>query len=148
MNYILIPMQPTDAQPTSIEPMVEKDWPAVRAIYIEGINTGNATFEKSPPEWAAWDAGHLRACRLVARSADGVFGWAALSPVSSRCVFTGVAEVSVYVAGQARGQGVGKNFCVSSLKIPNAKVSGLYRLEFFQKILPAWNCTNITDFAL
>ena len=101
-------MQPKDTQLISIGPMVEQDWPEVREIYVQGINTGNATFEKSPPEWAAWDAGHLRACRLVARSADGVFGWAALSPVSSRCVFTGVAEVSVYVAGQARGQGVGK----------------------------------------
>ena len=58
-------MQPTGAQPISIEQMVERDWPAVRAIYEEGINTGNATFEKSPPEWASWDAGHLRVCRLV-----------------------------------------------------------------------------------
>ena len=101
-------MQPKDTQLISIGPMVEQDWPEVREIYVQGINTGNATFETSPPEWEAWDAGHLRACRLVARSADGVLGWAALSPVSSRCVFTGVAEVSVYVAGQARGQGVGK----------------------------------------
>ena len=101
-------MQPKDRQRISIGPMAEQDWPEVRKIYVQGINTGNATFEKSPPEWEAWDAGHLRACRLVARSADGVVGWAALSPVSSRCVFTGVAEVSVYVAGQARGQGVGK----------------------------------------
>ena len=101
-------MHPKDTQRISIGPMVEQDWAEVREIYVQGINTGNATFEKSSPEWAAWDAGHLRACRLVARSADGVLGWAALSPVSSRCVFTGVAEVSVYVAGQARGQGVGK----------------------------------------
>jgi L-amino acid N-acyltransferase YncA len=127
MNYILIPMQPTDAQPTSIEPMVEKDWPTVRAIYIEGINTGDATFEKSPPEWASWDAGHLRACRLVARSGDGVLGWAALSPVSSRCVYAGVAEVSVYVARQSRGQGVGTKLLASLVEA--SEHEGIWTLQ-------------------
>jgi L-amino acid N-acyltransferase YncA len=113
MNYIFIPMPPIGAQLISIELMVEQDWPIVRAIYVEGINTGNATFEKSPPEWASWDAGHLRACRFVARSGGNVLGWAALSPVSSRCVYAGVAEVSVYVAGRARGQGIGTKLLAS-----------------------------------
>jgi L-amino acid N-acyltransferase YncA len=113
MNYILIAMQPTGVQPISIEPMVEQDWPTVREIYVEGINTGNATFEKSPPEWASWDTGHLRVCRLVARSREGTLRWAALSPVSSRCVYAGVAEVSVYVARQARGQGIGRKLLAS-----------------------------------
>jgi L-amino acid N-acyltransferase YncA len=107
MNYIFTPMQSSDPQLITIEPMVEQDWPAVLAIYWEGINTGNATFEKSPPVWAAWDAVHLRSCRLVARSGERVLGWAALSPVSSRCAYAGVAEVSVYVARHAQGQGVG-----------------------------------------
>jgi L-amino acid N-acyltransferase YncA len=87
--------------------MSAADWPAVRAIYEQGIATGNATFEKSAPEWDRWDAAHLPHCRLLAHSAGEVLAWAALSPVSSRCVYAGVAEVSIYVAACARGQGVG-----------------------------------------
>jgi len=87
--------------------MATDDWAAVRAIYLEGIATGNATFEKSAPEWAVWDAAHLKACRFVARASGDVLGWAALSPVSGRCVYSGVAEVSVYVAERARGRGLG-----------------------------------------
>lgn len=83
-------------------------WPAVRAIYAEGIATGNATFETEVPAWAAWDAAHLPHCRLVAREGERVLGWAALSPVSGRCVYAGVAEVSVYAAADSRGRGVGK----------------------------------------
>jgi len=90
-----------------IEPLTPEDWDAVRSIYQEGIATGNATFAESAPEWDQWDAGHLKTCRVVARSGGQVVGWAALSPVSSRCVYAGVAEVSVYVAERARGQGVG-----------------------------------------
>jgi L-amino acid N-acyltransferase YncA len=84
----------------------------VRAIYLDGVASGNATFEQTAPEWEKWDAGHLPGARIVARY-DGdvvggeVLGWAALSPVSSRCVYAGVAEVSVYVAERARGRGVG-----------------------------------------
>lgn len=91
-----------------IEEMGAEDWPEVRGIYLEGIATGNATFETTAPEWAAWDSGHINSCRFVARAGSGVLGWAALTPVSSRCVYTGVAEVSVYVAERARGRGVGK----------------------------------------
>ncbi|HIQ05475.1 MAG TPA: N-acetyltransferase family protein [Anaerolineae bacterium] len=92
----------------TIEKMKIEDWDAVQAIYREGITTGHATFETEAPEWEAWDRSHLHGCRLVARAGDQVIGWAALSPVSSRCVYTGVAEVSVYVVAAARGQGVGK----------------------------------------
>jgi len=95
------------SQDISIEAMSEKDWPAVSTIYGEGIATGNATFEKSIPEWQKWDSGHLRTCRLVARAGNDVLGWAALTPVSGRCIYAGVAEVSVYVAERARGQKVG-----------------------------------------
>ncbi len=84
------------------------DWTAIRSIYLEGIATGDATFEADAPTWEEWDKAHLRTCRLLATRADEVIGWAALSPVSSRCVYEGVVEVSVYVAGRARGQGVGK----------------------------------------
>ncbi len=87
--------------------MTPQDWDAVRAIYLEGIRTGNATFEKSAPDWQAWDAGHLKSCRFVARHNSEILGWAALSPVSGRCVYSGVAEVSVYVAERARGRKIG-----------------------------------------
>lgn len=90
------------------EPLREGDWPEVRRIYAEGIATGNATFETDAPEWEAWDRGHRQDCRLVARDAGGLLGWAALSPISGRCVYGGVAEVSVYVAAAARGRGVGR----------------------------------------
>lgn len=92
-----------------VEELSERDWPQVRAIYLEGIETGRATFETGVPEWDAWNAGHLAHSRLVARSssAEGLIGWAALSPVSARRVYQGVAEVSVYVARAARGRGVG-----------------------------------------
>jgi L-amino acid N-acyltransferase YncA len=93
-----------------IDVMRDEDWEQVRAIYLEGIATGQATFETDAPSWEHWDAAHLRECRLVARSGDGhaVVGWAALSPVSDRCVYAGVAEVSVYVGEKGRGQGTGR----------------------------------------
>jgi L-amino acid N-acyltransferase YncA len=88
--------------------MKPKDWDAVRAIYLEGIAGGNATFETGAPTWEDWDASHLQQCRLVARGIGRILGWLALSPVSRRAVYRGVAELSVYVAGYARGQGVGR----------------------------------------
>jgi L-amino acid N-acyltransferase YncA len=91
----------------TIEPVTAAHWDAVRAIYLEGIATGDATFEQSAPEWEKWDQGHLKSCRSVALTDGVVTGWAALSPVSGRCVYAGVAEVSVYVAAKARGQKVG-----------------------------------------
>ena len=85
------------------------DWEQVRAIYLEGIATGVATFETQAPAWEKWDAGHLQKMRLVARVAgEEILGWAALSPVSDRCVYGGVAEVSVYVGERGRGRGVGR----------------------------------------
>jgi phosphinothricin acetyltransferase len=79
----------------------------VRAIYEDGIASGDATFETEAPEWDAWDAAHSGP-RIVAERDGAVVGWAALSPVSGRCVYRGVAEVSVYVAEAARGAGVGR----------------------------------------
>jgi L-amino acid N-acyltransferase YncA len=87
--------------------MRPEDWGAVRAIYLEGIATGNSTFEQSAPDWQTWDQGHLESCRLVARSESEVLGWTALSPVSRRQVYAGVAEFSIYVAERARGRGIG-----------------------------------------
>jgi len=91
-----------------IRAMRSDDWLAVRDIYSEGIATRNATFETGTPEWMKWDSAHLPDCRLVARDSRRILGWAALSPVSSRRVYSGVAEVSVYVAAEARGRRVGK----------------------------------------
>jgi|SRR5215472_2274653 len=90
--------------------MDPKDWLEVRRIYAEGIATQNATFETELPTWAKWDGGHRPDCRFVATEAGigrKMLGWAALSPVSTRNVYRGVAEVSVYVAADARGRGVG-----------------------------------------
>ncbi len=91
-----------------IDAMQPGDWPAVEAIYREGIATGLATFETETPSWERWDAAHRPDCRLVVRAGERVLGWAALSPVSDRCVYAGVAENSIYIAAAARGQGIGK----------------------------------------
>ena len=90
-----------------ILPMAEEHWPAVREIFTQGIATGNATFETVVPAWQEWDSRHLSSCRLVAVRGENMLGWAALSPVSTRQVYRGVAEVSVYIAEGARGQGIG-----------------------------------------
>ncbi len=93
----------------AVVPLAARHWPAVRRIYLDGIATGNATFETDAPTWEGWDAGHLPSQRLVALNDVGdVIGWAALSPVSDRCVYRGVAEESVYVSEAARGKGVGR----------------------------------------
>ncbi len=95
-------------QTCEIVPMKERHWESVREIYRQGIATGNATFESSVPDWKEWDERHLAACRLIARCDNKVLGWAALSRVSSRQVYRGVTEVSIYIAQQARGRGIGR----------------------------------------
>ncbi len=91
----------------AIEAMLPADWPAVRSIYAEGIAAGNATFETETPDWEQWNRAHVESCRLVARSAGELLGWAVLTRVSARPAYAGVAEVSVYVAERARGTGIG-----------------------------------------
>lgn len=91
-----------------IEPLRPEHWPGVARIYAEGIATRNATFETELPTWEAWDRAHLAEHRFVAVDAAGVQGWAALVPVSERCVYAGVVENSVYVAGSAQRRGVGR----------------------------------------
>src|SRR5581483_900424 len=110
-----------------IEKMVEGDWAAVREIYREGIATGNATFETELPDWEKWNRGHLACCRLVARNGAQVFGWAALSAVSTRKVYAGVAEVSVCVASSARGAGVGKALLQSLIR--ESERQGIWTLQ-------------------
>lgn len=107
--------------------LMPDDWPQVAAIYAAGIAGGNATFETSIPAWDTWNAGHLSQPRLVAVEDDAVIGWAALSPVSGRCVYAGVAEVSVYVAETARGQGVGT--ALLEALIAGSEQEGIWTLQ-------------------
>jgi L-amino acid N-acyltransferase YncA len=90
-----------------IEPLRTEHWPDVARIYAEGIATRNATFETEVPSWDAWDSAHLAEHRLVATEGEAVLGWAALVPVSERCVYGGVVENSVYVAASAQGRRLG-----------------------------------------
>lgn len=116
---------PTDVK---LRGMTADDWPAVREIYAGGIATGDATFATEVPGWEEWDASHLAVCRLVAEDADGqVMGWAALSPVSERCVYGGVAEVSVYVRGSARGRGVGRTLLTALVE--SSEAAGMWTLQ-------------------
>ena len=107
--------------------MLDPDWDAVRAIYAEGIATGHATFETEPPAWERWNAKHLPTGRLVALGDDRVLGWAALSPVSDRCVYAGVAEVSVYVAEPARGLGIGR--ALLDALVTASEAAGIWTLQ-------------------
>jgi phosphinothricin acetyltransferase len=91
-----------------LQKMKPDDWQAVKEIYEEGIATGDATFQKSAPSWPEWNNDHLDHSRIVVKEGDVILGWAALTKVSGRCVYAGVAEVSVYVADKARGKGIGK----------------------------------------
>jgi L-amino acid N-acyltransferase YncA len=112
-----------------IEAMRAEDWPAVRAIYEAGIATGDATFETKAPAWEAWDRDHLPKPRLVARAGTGapVVGWAAVVPVSGRCVYGGVADLSVYVAPEAHGRGVGRALLTALVR--ESEAAGLWTLQ-------------------
>jgi L-amino acid N-acyltransferase YncA len=110
-----------------IEPMRPDDWECVRAIYLQGIATGDATFARTAPDWNDWNEAHLPFCRLVARSGEGIIGWAALSPYSRRAVYAGVAEVSIYVAESVRGQGVGA--ALMSALVAEAERNGIWTLQ-------------------
>jgi L-amino acid N-acyltransferase YncA len=103
------------------------DWPEVARIYEEGMLTGNATFETSVPSWEAWDAGHLVDHRLVVTLDDDVVGWAALSAVSDRCCYGGVAEHSIYVAERVRGLGFGRQLLAAL--IASSEAGGIWTLQ-------------------
>ena len=111
----------------SVRPMVASDAEDVLAIYRAGIETGNATFETTVPAWPVWDAAHLAGHRFVAVDAGRVLGWAALSPVSDRCVYAGVAENSVYVHPEARGRGVGT--ALLRALVASTEAAGIWTLQ-------------------
>ncbi|HEX7003496.1 MAG TPA: GNAT family N-acetyltransferase [Trueperaceae bacterium] len=108
-------------------PMSPSHWPRVSTIYAEGIATGQATFQTEIPSWEEWDASHLAACRLVLFEDDVTVGWAALSPVSRRYVYRGVAEVSIYVAGNARGRGLGSQLLEALVR--GSEEAGVWTLQ-------------------
>jgi L-amino acid N-acyltransferase YncA len=125
-----------------IEPLRPADWPAVAAIYAQGIATGDATFETIVPSWEHWDSSHLPEHRLVActdpaqpatrqpgptHAAGEVVAWAALAPVSDRCAYAGVAENSIYVAERARGLGVGRRLLTQLVE--RAERAGIWTVQ-------------------
>jgi L-amino acid N-acyltransferase YncA len=111
----------------AISSMGASDWDDVRRIYAEGIATGNATMETEPPARESWDTAHRPDCRLVARDGARMLGWAALSRVSERCAYGGVAEVSVYVSQDARGRGVGRRLLEELVRA--SEQAGIWTLQ-------------------
>ncbi|MEW9095454.1 MAG: N-acetyltransferase family protein [Clostridiaceae bacterium] len=110
-----------------IEEMKSSDWEQVKNIYLEGIKTGTATFQTEAATWENWDKGHLNSCRLVARSSNDILGWVALSPTSSRCVYFGVAEVSIYIGEKYNGQGIGTALLKNLFKL--SEENGIWTLQ-------------------
>jgi phosphinothricin acetyltransferase len=111
-----------------IESMTSTDWPEVKHIYQQGIETGNATFASSPPmSWQEWQSEHIESCSIVARSEAAIGGWAALTPVSSRCIYAGVAEVSIYISEGNRGLGIGSQLLEALLQ--RSEANGIWTLQ-------------------
>ena len=110
-----------------IQQLTETHWPEVSAIYESGLATGNANFSSLVPGWEEWDNAHLKSCRLVMSDDGKVLGWAALTAISDRCVYAGVAEVSVYVGEEARGKGIGRQLL--SAIVEESEKNNLWTLE-------------------
>lgn len=115
------------ATAVEIRDLSRADWPEVSRIYAEGIATRNATFETTLPSWEEWDAAHLEQHRFVAEAAGRLVGWIAAVPVSSRCCYAGVAEISTYVAEGERGRGVGA--ALLERLIDSTEADGIWTLE-------------------
>jgi L-amino acid N-acyltransferase YncA len=110
-----------------VDSMKPEDWAVVRSIYLEGIRTGHSTFEADAPDWEKWDSSHLSQHRLVMRALDTVLGWAALSPVSGRCLYSGVAELSLYIADRHRGKGIGSMLLAALIE--SSEKAGIWTLQ-------------------
>lgn len=112
----------------NITPMTAADWPAVAAIYAEGIATGNATFAPTPPaSWDTWGQSRIAGCSLVIRADARVLGWTCASPTSSRAVYAGVAEHSIYITTAVRGRGIGALLLVALIVASEAQ--GIWTLQ-------------------
>lgn len=110
-----------------ITSFTQNDWPIISAIYQEGIDTGIATFETKVPSWEAWNATHIKSCRIKAVSKDKTVGWASLSPTSRREVYKGVAEVSIYITSKYQNLGIGK--LLLSALINESEKEGFWTLQ-------------------
>ena len=119
--------RPGNSGDIAIAPLTPDDWPSVRRIYADGVATGNATFETEPPEWDDWNRSHHPQCRLVARIGDAIVAWAALSPVSARACYAGVAEHSIYVDEAYRGRGIGKTLLTEFVR--QSEAAGFWTLQ-------------------
>lgn len=111
----------------NIVDLKEEHYPEVKTIYLEGIATGNATFQTDASSWEDWNNGHLKHSRFVCIINGAVAGWAALTPVSSRCVYAGVAEVSVYVGDKFRGKGIGDQLLKAL--VDSSEANGIWTLQ-------------------
>lgn len=111
----------------SVQEMKAENWKDVARIYMEGINTGKATFQCEIPSFEEWDKNHMKVCRLIAYDGKNVLGWTALSPTSSRCAYRGVAEVSIYIGKAYRGKGVGKSILSTLIKL--SEENGIWTLQ-------------------
>lgn len=117
----------TREAPVSVVALEAQHWQRIREIYVEGLATGEASFETAAPTWTEWDRAHLPRPRLAAVRCGEIVGWIALSPVSRRECYSGVAEVSIYVAGEARGQGLGKLLLQEAIRASEA--GGIWTLQ-------------------
>jgi phosphinothricin acetyltransferase len=110
-----------------IEEMTQKYWQGVAEVYLEGINTGKATFQTEIPTWESWSSSHINSCRLVAHLDHKVLGWGALSPTSSRCAYAGGPEVSIYMGEAYRGKGIGTDLLNNLVKL--SEENGFWTLQ-------------------
>jgi phosphinothricin acetyltransferase len=111
----------------TITALLPKHWPSVKTIYEDGLATGHASFQTTAPSWEEWDAAHLLHSRLVAVDGNQVIGWAALTPVSSRCVYAGVAEVSIYIDPLRQKEGIGT--VLLEKLIEDSEQNGIWTLQ-------------------
>ena len=111
----------------NIRPLIASDYPQVAAIYKDGIETGLATFETEVPNWEKWNVKFMQSSRLIAEEDQIILGWAALSPVSDRCVYEGVAENTIYVSKESRGKGIGK--ILLNRLVSESEIEGFWTLQ-------------------
>ena len=110
-----------------IKPITKDNFSEVIEIYNQGLATNIATFQNDSPQWEEWDKGHLDFCRISIYDSNKMLGWASLTPVSSRCVYAGVAEVSIYIAQDERGKGIGKTLLAGLIQ--RSEENGIWTLQ-------------------